>query len=65
MTILKELFDNFVPQCLEFVRINCKELVETTDGNLVQSLMRILNCFLEAYKETEIKKVSPEELDHL
>lgn len=37
----------------------------TSNGNLVQSLMRILNCFLENYKETEIKKVQPEELDHL
>lgn len=27
--------------------------------------MRILNCFLESYKETEIKKVTVEELDHL
>jgi len=27
--------------------------------------MRILNCFLENYKETEVKKITTEELDHL
>ena len=37
----------------------------TSDGNLVQSLMRILDCFLEPYKETEVKKISNEELEHL
>lgn len=65
MTILKNLFHELVEPCLEFMRINCKELVTSSNGNLVQSLMRILNCFLENYKETEIKKVTNEELDHL
>lgn len=62
---LKTLFDEFVEPCLEFVRINCLELVTTSDGNLTQSLMRILDCFLENYKETEIKKVSEEDLQAL
>lgn len=37
----------------------------TSDGNLAQSLMRILDCFLENFKETEIKKVSDEDLQVL
>ena len=65
MTALKNLFNELVEPALEFVRVNCKELVTSSNGNLVQSLMRILNCFLENYKETEIKKVTTEELDHL
>ncbi len=39
--------------------------METSNGNLVSSLLKILSCFLEAYKETEIKKISAEELEHL
>lgn len=65
MSSLKSLFAELVEPCIEFVRINLKELVTSTDSNLVQSLMRILNCFLESYKETEIKKVTTEELEHL
>lgn len=42
---LKGLFDTFIETSLEFLRINLKELVTTTDGNLTQSLMRILDCF--------------------
>lgn len=62
---LKGLFDDFVPKSLEFLRINCKQLVTTSDGNLTQSLMRILDCFLENYKETQIKKVSDDDLQIL
>lgn len=50
MSKLKSLFDGFMETALEFTRINLKELVTTTDGNLAQSLMRILDCFLENYK---------------
>lgn len=52
MTTLKSLFSELVDDSLEFIRINCKELVNSSNGNLTQSLMRILNCFLENYKET-------------
>lgn len=65
MATLKGLFTDFVTPSLEFMRLNCKEIVTSTNGNLVQSLMRILNCFLESYKETEVKKVTVEELEHL
>ena len=52
ISTLKNLFTELVDPCLEYTRINLSELVTSTNGNLVQSLMRILNCFLEAYKET-------------
>lgn len=52
MTSLKGLFGDLIIPCVEYVRINLSELVTSADGNLVQSLMRILNCFLESYKET-------------
>ena len=46
MTLVKNMFTDLVDDCLEFTRINLKELVPTSNGNLVQSLMRNLNCFL-------------------
>jgi dynein heavy chain, axonemal len=46
MTTLKGLFGDLIIPCLEYLRINLFELVTSTDGNLAQSLMRILNCFL-------------------
>jgi hypothetical protein len=33
-------------------------MVTTSNGNVVQSLMRNLECFIENYKETEVKKVT-------
>ena len=35
------------------------------NNNLTQSLMRILSCYIDPYKDTEYKKVSPEEIDNL
>ena len=52
ISTLKNLFTELVDPCLEYVRLNLKELVTSTNGNLVQSLTRILDCFLESYKET-------------
>lgn len=47
------------------MRKNLKEPVATKDNNLVQSLHRILNCFIFNYAETEVKKVPVDELDFL
>ena len=52
MGSLKNLFSEFLEPALEFMRINCKELVTTSDGNITQSLMRIRSCYIESYKET-------------
>lgn len=34
----------------------------TVNNNLVQSLHRILDCYLVDFTETEIKKIQPEDL---
>ena len=39
------------------MRKNCIETSPTTNGNLVCSLYKILDCFLVAYKEDELNKV--------
>ena len=35
------------------------------NNNLTISLTKLLNCFLQNYKDTEVKKVTKEELDQL
>lgn len=42
-------FDLYVTPCLSFIRVNTKELVPTVDNNLAESLLRILDCYLEPY----------------
>lgn len=31
----------------------CREVVPTVDNNVAQSLMRVLDCFLEPFQEVE------------
>ena len=40
-------------------------MVETIDNNLVASCLRIMTCFILPYVETEVKKVSMEDLEYL
>ena len=48
---------------LKFMRKNCKEPVFTVDNNLVQSMMRLLDCFFSDYIESETKKVTQEDVE--
>ena len=41
------------------------EPVKTVDNNLTQSSMRILDCFFAPYIETEIKKITKDEILNL
>ena len=50
---------------LIFLRKNCKEIIVTMDNNLVTSLTKILDCFFSNYQDTEMKKVTQEEIDYL
>ena len=59
---LVELFSLFVADALFFLRRNLKELLTSMNNNLVQSLCRILDCFFILYKESELKKVSEDEI---
>ena len=47
--ILNQLFDMYAAPCLSTLRRFNKELVPTVDCNLVQSTMRILDCFYDNY----------------
>jgi dynein heavy chain len=62
---LKKYFDDYVGPCLAFVRKNAKEVVTTVNNNLTQSLMRILDCYLATYTDSEVKKITNEEIEVL
>ena len=47
------LFDLFLQPCIQFLRTNLKELAPTVDNNLCESLMRILDCFMEPFQPVE------------
>ena len=62
---LENLFKDYANPLLDFMRENCREITSTQDNNIVQSLARILDCFFVNYKDTENKKIPPEEVDGL
>lgn len=41
------------------------EPVQTVDNNITQSLMRIIDCFFANYIESELKKVTKDEITNL
>jgi len=47
------------------MRKSCIEPVMTVDNNLVQSLMRILDCYFVDYYESEVKKVTADDIEDL
>jgi dynein heavy chain len=63
--MLEKLFEKYIEVLLTFIRKNCPEPVPTVNNNLVQSMMRVMDCFLQPYFDTELKKVSPEEIEDL
>jgi dynein heavy chain len=62
---LKKLFDSYIHLMIKWFRKNLFEPVVTVNNNIVQSLTRILDCYFADYFETEIKKVSAEEVEEL
>ena len=47
------------------MRRNCKEVIASMNNNLIQSMFRIINSMIAPFVETELKKVSTEDLDLL
>ncbi|CAK83095.1 unnamed protein product (macronuclear) [Paramecium tetraurelia] len=62
---LTKWFQQYVDEALEFTYKHCKEVIPTMRNNLVQSQQRIIDSLISPYVETEIKKVSVDELDQL
>lgn len=62
---LQNLFDRFLEDGCYYIRKNLVEPVGTVDNNITQSIMRILDCYFSPYIETEIKKITKEEIMNL
>jgi dynein heavy chain len=62
---LQKLFDDMMEDGAYFVRKNCPELVKTVANNLCLSCMRLLDCFMVDYRETETKKINADHIDGL
>lgn len=63
MPLLTRLFDSMLQPLIDTLRRSCKEPVASTNQNLTQSLMKLLNCYFFNYVESEIRKVTPEEVE--
>jgi len=50
---LDNYFTKYLDEMLKFMRKRCIEPVVTVNNNLVQSLMRILDCYFAPYRESE------------
>jgi len=62
---LKDLFDKYLVQCVSFIKKKVKEPCPTTENNLAESMLRILDCLLERYKEKENNKVTDIDIEIL
>lgn len=62
---LENLFKKYLETGIHFMRKNCVEPVQTVNNNICQSLMRILDCYFAEYFDTEVKKVTPEEIEEI
>jgi dynein heavy chain len=64
-TLIKNMGEKLLEDGCYFVRHDVKEPMKTVDNNLIQSLFRIMDCFLADYIETEVKRIPPEKVDDL
>jgi len=56
------LFDKYLDDTIYYMRKNLFEPVKTVDNNVCQSIFRIIDCYFSPYNETEIKKITNDEL---
>jgi dynein heavy chain len=62
---LMELWNDMMADGCYFLRRNLHEIVRTVDNNITQSCMRLMDCYLAKYHETEIKKINAEQIENL
>jgi dynein heavy chain len=65
MDKLSSLYDNFLVDTCYFVRKFLPEPVKTVDNNIAMSSMRIMDCYFVNYIETEIKRISKDDIINL
>ena len=59
--LLKELFNNIAIDAIKFIRKNVKEPCPSTDSNLISSLIKIIDCYFEKYRDA--KSIDKNELE--
>ena len=57
---LDTLWSDMLEEGCYFLRKNLPEIVKTVDNNVTQSCMRLIDCFLKKYYDTEVKKITNE-----
>jgi len=62
---LRTLGDKMLEDGIYFIRHDIFEPVVTVDNNIIQSLFRIMDCYLADYVETEVKKIPKEKVEDL
>jgi hypothetical protein len=65
MNQLNDLMNDVVYPLIDFVRKNCRETITSINQNLIQSLFRNLNCYFVRYIDTEIVKITQEDMQKL
>ncbi|KAM8930485.1 dynein axonemal heavy chain 1 isoform 1-T1 [Pelodytes ibericus] len=58
---LESLFSRFVQDAIIFVRCSVKEIIASTDSNLIMSLLKLLECFFQPFIPQEGHKQIPQE----
>jgi dynein heavy chain len=62
---IEALFTKYLHIMLKYTRKNCPEPDGSVDNNLVQSMFRILDCYFAPYIESEVTKVTAEDIEDL
>ncbi|XP_073447685.1 dynein axonemal heavy chain 1 [Aquarana catesbeiana] len=58
---LESLFSRFLQDSIQFVRQSVREVIASTDSNLVISLLKLLECFFQPFLPQEGQKTIPQE----
>ena len=45
--MLRDLFDWLIQPCLDFVRLKCKMLVQSSPNHLIVMMLRLFHCMLD------------------
>jgi dynein heavy chain len=62
---IKGFFDQYLHDMIKYARKYCPEPDVTCDNNLTESCFRILNCYFADYIESDIKKVTADDIEDL